>query len=47
MEDLTRFDVAEHGGVYMVVMESELLPPDPARVVIPLADHAAISTSTR
>lgn len=36
MEGLTRFDIAEHGGVAMVVIESDLLPPDPAIVVIPL-----------
>jgi len=34
MERLSRFDVAVHGGVAMVVIESELLPPDPAIVVI-------------
>lgn len=43
MEDLTRFDIAEHGGIAMVVVESELLPPDPAVVVIPLLpDYPAI-----
>ena len=36
MEDLSRFDVAEYGGIYMVVVESDLLPPDPSVVVIPL-----------
>ena len=36
MEGLNRFDVAEHGGISMVVVESDLLPPDPAIVVIPL-----------
>lgn len=36
MEHLTRFDVAEYNGVSMVVVESHLLPPDPAVVVIPL-----------
>lgn len=36
MEQLTRHDVAEYNGVYMVVVESDLLPPDPAVVVIPL-----------
>lgn len=36
MEHLTRFDVAEYNGVSMVVVESDLLPPDPAVVVIPL-----------
>ena len=36
MERLSRFDVAEYKGVKMVVVESDLLPPDPAVVVIPL-----------
>ncbi len=36
MEELNRFDVAEYNGVYMVVIESDLLPPDPSVVVIPL-----------
>ncbi|MBO9451249.1 CcdB family protein [Tropicibacter sp. R16_0] len=36
METLSRHDVAEYGGVYMVVVESDLLPPDPSVVVIPL-----------
>ena len=36
MEALSRFDVAEYNGIFMVVVESELLPPDPAVVVIPL-----------
>ena len=36
--ELKRFDVAEHNSVKMVVIESELLPPDPAIVVIPLLD---------
>lgn len=36
MERLSRFDVAEHRGVAMVVVDSDLLPPDPAVVVIPL-----------
>ncbi|HSP25970.1 MAG TPA: CcdB family protein [Saliniramus sp.] len=36
MEHLTRYDVAEYNGVSMVVVESDLLPPDPAVVVIPL-----------
>ena len=35
MESLTRYDVAEYNGVKMVVVESDLLPPDPAVVVIP------------
>ena len=43
MEELTRFDVAEHRGVFMVVVESALLPPDPAIVVIPLLeDYPAV-----
>jgi toxin CcdB len=36
MEGLRRFDIAAHGDVAMVVVESDLLPPDPAVVVIPL-----------
>ncbi|WP_170110016.1 CcdB family protein [Thauera aromatica] len=36
MERLSRYDVAEYSGVKMVVVESNLLPPDPAVVVIPL-----------
>ncbi|MBY6068882.1 CcdB family protein [Leisingera aquaemixtae] len=36
MEGLTRFDVAEYNGISMVVIESDLLPPDPSVVVIPL-----------
>ena len=36
MEQLTRYDVAEYNGVSMVVVESDLLPPDPSVVVIPL-----------
>ena len=43
MERLTRYDVAQYGGVKMVVIESDLLPPDPAVVVIPLlADYPAV-----
>lgn len=43
MERLSRFDIAEHGGVAMVVIESDLLPPDPAIVVIPLLpDYPAV-----
>lgn len=43
MERLTRYDVAEYNGVKMVVVESDLLPPDPAVVVIPLlADDTAV-----
>lgn len=36
MESLSRYDLAEHRGIVMVVVESDLLPPDPAVVVIPL-----------
>jgi toxin CcdB len=40
---LIRFDVAEYRGVAMVVIESNLLPPDPAVVVIPLLeDYPAV-----
>ena len=43
MERLSRFDVAEYKGLKMVVVESDLLPPDPAVVVIPLlADYPAV-----
>ena len=43
MERLRRFDVAEHRGTAMVVVESDLLPSDPAVVVIPLlADYPAV-----
>ena len=43
MERLTRYDVAEHNGVRMVVVESDLLPTDPAVVVIPLLkDYPAV-----
>ncbi len=44
MAELTRFDVAEYDGIAMVVVESELLPPDPAVVVIPmLEDYPAVT----
>lgn len=33
---MTRHDVAEYDGVLMVVVESDLLPPDPSVVVVPL-----------
>jgi len=36
MDALTRFDVAEYNGLLMVVVESDLLPPDASVVVIPL-----------
>jgi toxin CcdB len=43
VERLTRFDIAEYRGVAMVVVECDLLPPDPAVVVIPLlADYPAV-----
>ncbi|HVL21084.1 MAG TPA: CcdB family protein [Amaricoccus sp.] len=43
MGHLKRFDVAEYRGVAMVVVESDLLPPDPAVVVIPLLpDYPAV-----
>lgn len=43
MDPLSRFDIAEYGGVSMVVIECDLLPPDPAVVVIPLlADYPAV-----
>lgn len=43
MERLSRFDVAEHRGVAMVVVEGDFLPPDPAVVVIPLLpDYPAV-----
>jgi len=43
MERLIRFDIAEHLGVAMVVVESDLLPPDPAVVAIPLLpDYPAV-----
>ncbi len=43
MVPLSRFDVAEYNGVFMVVVESDLLPPDASVVVIPLlADYPAV-----
>ncbi|WP_252944110.1 CcdB family protein [Oceanicola sp. 502str15] len=36
MEELKRHDIAEWDGIAMVVVESDILPPDPALVVIPL-----------
>lgn len=43
MESLKRFDVAEVGGVAVVVIESDLIPPDTAIVVIPLLpDYPAV-----
>lgn len=43
MDQLTRYDVAEYNGVPMVVVESDLLPPDPSVVVIPLlSDYPAV-----
>jgi toxin CcdB len=35
-EGLNRFDIAMHRDVAMVIVESDLLPPDPVVVVIPL-----------
>jgi len=44
MDALRRFDVAEYRGVSMAVVESGLLPPDPAVVVIPLLpDYPAVA----
>ncbi len=43
MDRLRRFDVAEYRGVSMVVIESDVLPPDPSVVVIPLLpDYPAV-----
>jgi len=43
VDQLSRFDIAEYGGVAMVVVESDLLLPDPSVVVIPLLpDYPAI-----
>lgn len=43
MASLTRFDVAEYNGVFMVVVESDLLPADASIVVIPLlSDYPAV-----
>jgi len=43
MDALTRFDVAQYNGIYMVVVESDLLPPDASVVVIPLlANYPAV-----
>lgn len=43
MDALSRFDVAAYNGVSLVVVESDLLPPDPAVVAIPLLpDYPAI-----
>ena len=43
MEGLTRFDVADFDGISVVIVESTLLPPDPAVLVIPLLpDYPAI-----
>lgn len=36
MDALTRFDLAVWRDTLMVVVESDLLPPDPSVVVIPL-----------
>lgn len=43
MERLNRFDIVAWGNARMVVIESDLLPPDPAVVVIPLVrDYPAV-----
>ncbi|MCR8827996.1 CcdB family protein [Pseudosulfitobacter koreensis] len=43
MVSLTRYDVAEYNGISMVVVESDLLPPDASVVVIPLlSDYPAV-----
>ena len=43
MEGLSRNAVAEYSGIFMVVVESDLLPPDPGVVVIPLlSDYPAV-----
>ena len=43
MDTLMRFDVAEYNGVSMVVIESDLLPPDASVIVIPLlSDYPAV-----
>lgn len=40
---LRRFDVAQFQGISMVIVESEILPPDPVVVVIPLlTDYPAV-----
>lgn len=36
MDAVPRFDAAEYNGVSVAVVESDLLPPDPSVVVIPL-----------
>jgi len=44
MEGLIRYDVAVFKGTAMVVVESDLLPPDHAVVVIPLLpDYPAVA----
>ena len=43
MVSLTRFDIAEYNGISMIVVESDLLPPDTSVVVIPLlSDYPAV-----
>lgn len=43
MEALIRYDVAEYNRVFMVIVESDLLPADPSVVVIPLLpDYPAV-----
>jgi toxin CcdB len=36
MESLSGYAIAEHNGIFMVVVESDLLPPEPGVVVVPL-----------
>jgi toxin CcdB len=44
LEELTRFDTATYAGIDLVVVESQLLPPDPIVVIIPLLqDYPAVS----
>ena len=44
MAGLKRHDIAAYGDVLMVIVESDLLPPDPAVVVIPLLrDYPAVA----
>lgn len=43
LDELRRYDVAEYNGVSMAVVESDLLPPDPSVLVIPLlSDYPAV-----
>lgn len=47
MERSTRFDVADYNGVRMVVVESDLLPPDSSLVVILLLATRLIAAVQR